>query len=323
MVVHTAHGHIRRDYGAGSVVPAGENRLRMAEVSPLSLHGAVSGVSAPRIRCVGRRRSKVVLSTVTVTVIDDEAILVCNSGGRSLRGRPDELQAERSQLLVRHRARRRWRQNLGEAPRSAATLGLIAGNHVRIHHPVSAAGVDSGQDCSASSLGESEDPNKWGSQPNIWIYAAILAIDHTFMVDDFICRPGLGTLHVYGAIAENYRGPIGASGGRAGDSGYVKDYKYDDRLASDPPPYYLTPASDDCSLSESTIRLNGVSGARLRPFKVKISSARDQGNHLLPGRPRTGDAHRGPGEGRRVCRKGEPTQAGPRSPHGVGEHGDG
>ena len=162
--------------------------------------------------------------------------------------------------------------HLGEVPGGTATLGLIAGNYVRIYHPVSATGTDAReQACTATGLGEAEDPNKWGSQPNIWIYAAILAIAHSFIVDNYSCGPELGVLNLYGAIAENYRGPTGTSGEKE-SSGYTKDYKYDDLLASNPPPYYLTPAPNDCSLSESTIALSGASGARRKPFTVKIGS---------------------------------------------------
>ena len=41
----------------------------------------------------------------------------------------------------------------------------------------------------------------------------------------------------YGGIAQNYRGPVGI----VGTDGYLKDYKYDDRLATDEPPYFLAP----------------------------------------------------------------------------------
>ena len=43
---------------------------------------------------------------------------------------------------------------------------------------------------------------------------------------------------MYGAIAQNYRGPVGTT---AGPTGYTKNYKYDGRLAVDEPPYFLSP----------------------------------------------------------------------------------
>ncbi len=162
--------------------------------------------------------------------------------------------------------------NLGQAPTGTATLGLVAGNDVRIYHPVSATGADRPDPgCTASSLDQAEDPNKWGSQPNIWIYAAILAIGHTFIVDNYGCGPGLGLLNVYGSIAIDYRGPVG-TGSEKGRTGYEHDYKYDDRLAADPPPFYPTPAQNSCPSSGATPALSGANGARRKPFVVKISA---------------------------------------------------
>jgi len=42
------------------------------------------------------------------------------------------------------------------------------------------------------------------------------------------------TLHVYGGLAQNNRGPVGRSDGR----GFRKDYWYDTRFVTDPPPHY-------------------------------------------------------------------------------------
>jgi hypothetical protein len=110
---------------------------------------------------------------------------------------------------------------LGSEPSGTAVLGLIASHYVRIYHP-----------CSSGTNGV-------GSLSNPWIYAAILSTAHSFIVDNFNCGKELGKLHVYGAIAQNYRGAVGTGGG--GSTGYIKDYKYDDRLATDEPPYFLQP----------------------------------------------------------------------------------
>jgi hypothetical protein len=146
----------------------------------------------------------------------------------------------------------------GNAPTGTATLGLIASEYVRVYHPVGetytkpAGGCNKGDTllksglceyanssggCDAPNLSASEDPNKWGIQSNIWIYAAILSTSHSFLVDNYNCGSSLGELHVYGAIAQDYRGIVATSGG----TGYVKDYKYDGRLAADEPPYFLAP----------------------------------------------------------------------------------
>jgi len=107
---------------------------------------------------------------------------------------------------------------LGEAPTGTATLGLIATNYVRVYHQ-----------CNGGKNGT--------SLFNPYIYAAILSTSHSFVVDNFDCGAELGKLHEYGAIAQNYRGAVGTSA----DTGYIKDYKYDERLAASQPPYFLAP----------------------------------------------------------------------------------
>ena len=77
------------------------------------------------------------------------------------------------------------------------------------------------------------------ARPNPQIYAAILAVNHSFIVDNYDCGAPLGTLTVYGAIGQLFRGPVGT----IGNSGYLKDYRYDDRLATTEPPYFLNPVS--------------------------------------------------------------------------------
>ncbi|HXN38273.1 MAG TPA: hypothetical protein VN892_09565 [Solirubrobacteraceae bacterium] len=107
----------------------------------------------------------------------------------------------------------------GSAPTGTTALGLIATDDVRIYHP-----------CTFNKNGSEslKDP---------WIYAAILSTAHSFLVDNYACGAGLGELNIYGAIAQKYRGIVGILGG----SGYDKDYIYDERLATEEPPYYLSP----------------------------------------------------------------------------------
>jgi Tfp pilus assembly protein PilX len=111
--------------------------------------------------------------------------------------------------------------NAGGKPSGTNVLGLIATNYVRVYHP-----------CSGGSNGT-------GSLKNPWIYAAILATSHSWVVDNPGCGNNLGELNVFGAIGQNYRGIVGTGGG--GGSGYLKNYEYDERLATDEPPYFLAP----------------------------------------------------------------------------------
>jgi hypothetical protein len=108
----------------------------------------------------------------------------------------------------------------GKEPTGTTVLGLIATRFVRIYHPCTSSSSESGI----------KSP---------WIYAAILSTSHSFVVDNFGCGKELGTLNVYGAIAQKFRGIVGTYGGSG--TGYIKNYLYDERLATDEPPYFLAP----------------------------------------------------------------------------------
>ncbi len=111
------------------------------------------------------------------------------------------------------------------------------------------------KECDAPSLNKAEDTvHGWGSMENPLIYAAILSTTHSFVVDNFNCgEKQLGNLNVYGAIAQNYRGIVGI----IGQTGYIKDYKYDGRLAVDEPPYFLSPLNAGWKVSRETSTTGG------------------------------------------------------------------
>ena len=124
-------------------------------------------------------------------------------------------------------------------------LGLVANNFVRVYHPYSTpeTSTQTGRgNCNGGSNGS-------GSVSNLRIDAAILAIDHSFIVDHYDCGNSLGTLTVNGAIAMKYRGPVGTTGG----NGYLKNYTYDDRLRYLQPPSFIEPAESDWVIGRETI----------------------------------------------------------------------
>ena len=98
-------------------------------------------------------------------------------------------------------------------------MGLVANNFVRVYHP-----------CDSNT-------NRTGSVSDITIQAAILALSHSFIVDNWACGSSLGRLNVEGAIAQYYRGPVGTTGG----TGYLKNYTYNRRLKYREPPFFLDP----------------------------------------------------------------------------------
>lgn len=76
------------------------------------------------------------------------------------------------------------------------------------------------------------------------IDAAILSVAHTFMVQNYNRAGYLGRLHVHGAIAQRFRGPVATgSGGSTPSTGYLKDYTYDERFRYTAPPKFLSPVT--------------------------------------------------------------------------------
>src|SRR5262249_48045091 len=129
----------------------------------------------------------------------------------------------------------------GNVTRSSSgdLVGLVANNFVRVMHPVcpsSNLGCTGGTISSETAKGTcNSGVNGTGSLNNPQIDAALLAIDHSFIVDHYDCGSSLGTLQVNGAIAQKFRGAVGTTGG----TGYLKDYNYDDRLRYQEPPHFF------------------------------------------------------------------------------------
>lgn len=103
-------------------------------------------------------------------------------------------------------------------------LGLIANDWIRIYHP-----------CGSGDLGD------------VTVEAAILALTKRFMVDRYDCGSKQGYLNVFGAIAQQTRGPVGTGGGSG--TGYLKNYVYDNRMKYRSPPRFLAPENSNWRLS--------------------------------------------------------------------------
>jgi hypothetical protein len=176
---------------------------------------------------------------------------------------------------------------LGAEPTGTATLGLIATQDVRIAHPVGET-YAKGSGCKSYSEGRHtfvdstvnsttceytneyyaaggfyscDAPNAAAANPggtltNPYVYAAILSTSHSFLVDNYDCGnvAETGTLHIYGAIAQKFRGVVGSG---EDEHGYLKDYKYDSRLATDEPPYFLAPLKAGWKVIRETAAENG------------------------------------------------------------------
>jgi hypothetical protein len=100
---------------------------------------------------------------------------------------------------------------------STDMLGLVANQFVQVYHPVNSSGTN---------LASFTSPQ---------IHAAMLALGHSFIVQNYDEGAQLGTITVNGGIAQKWRGPVGTSGG----TGYLKNYGYDSRLQYASPPYVM------------------------------------------------------------------------------------
>jgi hypothetical protein len=144
----------------------------------------------------------------------------------------------------------------GLEPTGASVLGLIADKYVRLYHPVGGgceSGVGGGCQTTESPAGSAEytcnqenatattdtaTKELGGALSNPVIDAAILSTENSWGVDNFACGKSLGTIKIWGSIAEDWRGRVTccASGGD-----YLKSYKWDTRLENDQPPDFLAP----------------------------------------------------------------------------------
>jgi len=122
---------------------------------------------------------------------------------------------------------------------SGDVLGLIANDFVQVYHPVYCTvyvqtGGNSCPEESIANLTTIAD----GDHPDITINAAILSVNHSFTVQNATRGAKLGTLKVYGGIYQAYRGLVG----QEGLHGYAtKDYRYDARLKTLSPPFFINP----------------------------------------------------------------------------------
>ena len=124
-------------------------------------------------------------------------------------------------------------------------LGLIANNFVRVYHPVAFGNGPGG--C-----------NNTGDTGGRTIDAAILALKHSFINDNWYCGSPTGNLTVVGAISQKFRGPVGTGTGTTIVTGYRKEYVYNDRLRYREPPYFLDPVQASWRIARETEQVPAV-----------------------------------------------------------------
>ena len=141
----------------------------------------------------------------------------------------------------------------------ADMLGLVATNSVEVYHPRSQTYSVQKRNSTCTSTGNTwlicpsgattdvpgwptriNDPSTGSPLPNpgIQIDGSIQTLGHSFLVQKYDEGSHLGTLDVFGSIAQRWRGIVGQSGTTG--PGYFKLYEYDSRLTYARPPYFPT-----------------------------------------------------------------------------------
>ena len=126
-------------------------------------------------------------------------------------------------------------------------LTLVADGNINITNHVRYASDPRTNNSSDDALGlitRSDVIIKSNCPMNLDVFAHIIAEgsmtgssnDGMFTVEAYDTRPtsSCSNLNVYGGIVENYRGPVGTTGGK----GYLKNYIFDTRFSTNPPPHY-------------------------------------------------------------------------------------
>ena len=156
---------------------------------------------------------------------DYMAVYSCKAGDAFVQGTLDgrlTIAAENNVVVVEDT---RYAYRVDSTRAQDDILGLIATNDVQVYHPVSKSGTST-----YTNLANTQTAN-------LKLDAAILSVQHSFRVQNYQYGASLGTLYVFGAIAQKYRGIVGQNG----STGFLKAYVYDKRLQWDSPPKFLNP----------------------------------------------------------------------------------
>jgi hypothetical protein len=112
---------------------------------------------------------------------------------------------------------------------STNILGLASDGVTWVHNPVNVFG--------GSMLGDRDRE----------IDAAIISVQHSFLVQNYGRGGDRGTLTIKGSISQAYRGVV-----RSGSNGYIKAYTYDTRLRYLAPPKFLSPVTTSYGVTTQT-----------------------------------------------------------------------
>jgi hypothetical protein len=140
-----------------------------------------------------------------------------------------------------------------------SVLGLVGQRAVTVYNPISCSKYQTTRknnqtvatkicDTAVSSTSQLQ----YGAGSTITINAAIASNTGTFQVQNYAYGPQMGNLTVLGSIAQKYRGAVGVTYSTTSQwgtttvdhqTGFTKNYGYDNRFQSIAPPKFLQPVS--------------------------------------------------------------------------------
>lgn len=153
------------------------------------------------------------------------------------------------------------------------SLGLIADNSVVLNRPVCPGGKTSRTDPYCTSSGLLKRCSTLTTATGTWttwedalcnpsngstldIDGALLALNHSFEVDNWTTGGATGKLVIYGTMDQYWRGPVGDFSGTRIDNGFSKYYTWDARLQYVSIPSYLSPNLPSWGLVASSVVLD-------------------------------------------------------------------
>lgn len=95
------------------------------------------------------------------------------------------------------------------------------------------------------------------TKKDLTLHMTMMALNGSFYVDKYSSGNPRGVLSIFGGLIQYKRGPAGTFSGSSISTGYSKNYRYDEKLKSNPPPNYpttqnvvITAVKDDMALNE-------------------------------------------------------------------------
>ncbi|ROP72401.1 hypothetical protein EDF19_1416 [Curtobacterium sp. PhB115] len=130
-------------------------------------------------------------------------------------------------------------------------LGLVGQKAVSVYNPVSCSSY-SNTSKTACNTGSTSYSSNLAATKNIEIDAAVASNLGTFNVQNYQYGSNLGTLTIYGSIAQQFRGAVRSQYTNGLLTAYAKAYGYDTRLKTSAPPKFLQPVSTTYGVTTET-----------------------------------------------------------------------